>query len=281
MRRHRLLSSALLIALSMLTPAHAAEPPSHDEARAFLHSLFVASPYRLNAIALSGEIRYRLASSASPTWQPPRTGEQSVWIDDAGLHVAICADCGDEPAPSADMLRHYLSPNAWVRSDDRDIRSFARQHGRGRSVRTRMEGLTEAVRAHMNGPIDYRRYDDATTALQNRSGDCTEFAVLLAAVARARGIPTRIVHGIAYSGRFAGRAHVFSRMPGCRPGTARAGPATTPASARSARGTSCWRSATATLPRCAASTAPRASCASSTPRRSGATATPRRSESSV
>ena len=210
MSLRRLLPSALLIALPMLTPAHAAESPSHDEARAFLHSLFVASPYRLNAIALSGEIRYRLASSASPTWQPPRTGEQSVWIDDAGLHVAICADCGDEPAPSADMLRHYLSPNAWVRSDDRDIRSFARQHGRGRSVRTRMEGLTEAVRAHMNGPIDYRRYDDATTALQNRSGDCTEFAVLLAAVARARGIPTRIVHGIAYSGRFAGRAHVFS-----------------------------------------------------------------------
>ncbi len=210
MSLRRLLPSALLIALPMLTPAHAAEPPSHDEARAFLHSLFVASPYRLNAIALSGEIRYRLASSASPTWQPPRTGEQSVWIDDAGLHVAICADCGDEPAPSADMLRHYLSPNAWVRSDDRDIRSFARQHGRGRSVRTRMEGLTEAVRAHMNGPIDYRHYHDAATALQNRSGDCTEFAVLLAAVARARGIPTRIVHGIAYSGRFAGRAHVFS-----------------------------------------------------------------------
>lgn len=210
MSLRRLLPSALLIALATLAPAHAAKPPSHDEARAFLHSLFVASPYRLNAIALSGEIRYRLASSASPTWQPPRTGEQSVWIDDAGLHVAICADCGDEPAPSADMLRHYLSANAWVRSDDRDIRSFARQHGRGRSVRTRMESLTEAVRAHMNGPIDYRHYHDAVTALQDRSGDCTEFAVLLAAVARARGIPTRIVHGIAYSGRFAGRAHVFS-----------------------------------------------------------------------
>lgn len=210
MRRHRLLSSALLIALVALAPAHAAEPPSHDEARAFLRSLFVASPYRLNAIALSGEIRYRLATSAASPWQPPRTGEQSVRIDVEGLHVSICADCGDEPAPSADMLRHYLSPNAWVRSDDRDIRSFARLHGRGRSVRTRMEGLTEAVRAHMNGPIDYRHYHDAVTALQNRSGDCTEFAVLLAAVARARGIPTRIVHGIAYSGRFAGRAHVFS-----------------------------------------------------------------------
>ena len=210
MRHRRLLSSALLVALAALAPARAAEPPSHDEARDFLRSLFVASPYRLNAIALSGEIRYRLASSASPTWQPPRTGEQSVTIDSEGLHVSICADCGDEPAPSADALKHYLSPNAWVRSDDPRIRSFARQHGRGRSVHARMERLTEAVRTHMNGPIDYRHYHDAATALQNRSGDCTEFAVLLAAVARARGIPTRIVHGIAYSGRLAGRTHVFS-----------------------------------------------------------------------
>lgn len=210
MRLRYLLLSALLAASAMPAPTRAAEPPSHDEARDFLRSLFVASPYRLNAIALSGEIRYRLASNASPTWQPPRTGEQSVTIDGEGLHVSICADCGDEPAPSADALKHYLSPNAWVRSDDPHIRSFARQHGRGRSVRTRMTGLTEAVRAHMNGPIDYRHYDDAATALEKRSGDCTEFAVLLAAAARARGIPTRIVHGIAYSGRFAGRAHVFS-----------------------------------------------------------------------
>ncbi len=210
MSPRRLLPSALLIALAALAPTRAAEPPSHDEARDFLRSLFVASPYRLNAIALSGEIRYRMTTTAPSPWQPPRTGEQSVTIDDEGLHVSICADCGDEPAPSADALKHYLSPNAWVRSDDPRIRSFARQHGRGRSVHARMAGLTDAVRTHMNGPIDYRHYDDAATALEKRSGDCTEFAVLLAAVARARGIPTRIVHGIAYSGRFAGRTHVFS-----------------------------------------------------------------------
>jgi transglutaminase-like putative cysteine protease len=211
MRRHcHVLSSALLIALAAFTPARAAEPPSHDEARDFLRSLFVASPYRLNAMALSGEIRYRLATSAPSPWQPPRTGEQSVSIDSDGLLLSICADCGDEPAPSTETLKHYLSANAWVRSNDSRIRSFARQHGRGRSVHARMTGLTNAVRTHMNGPIDYRHYDDAATALEKRSGDCTEFAVLLAAVARARGIPTRIVHGIAYSGRLAGRTHVFS-----------------------------------------------------------------------
>lgn len=210
MRHRRMLATALLLALSALAPADATEPPSHDQAREFLRSLLVASPYRLNASALSGEIRYRLTITAAQPWQPPRTGEQSVAVDGDGLLLSICADCGDEAAPSAETLQHHLAANAWVRSDDPRIRSFARQHGRGRSVHARMARLTEAVRTHMNGPIDYRHYHDAVTALENRNGDCTEFAVLLAAVARARGIPTRIVHGIAYSGRLVDRTHVFS-----------------------------------------------------------------------
>jgi len=208
----RVLPVALWLACVAL-PAGATNevpPPTAEEARAFLRSLFVASPYRLDATARAGEIEYRLVSGAPWPWAWPQTGEQRVTLDDDGIHVAVCTDCGDEPAPSEAQLRHYLAPNAWVRSDDPAIRAFARAQSRGLSVHTRMRTLTAAVRAHMTGGIDYRRYDDAVTALESRTGDCTEFAVLLAATARARGIPTRIAHGLAYSGRIAGRTHVFS-----------------------------------------------------------------------
>lgn len=181
-----------------------------EEARAFLRSLFVASPYRLDAAALGGEIDYRLVSAAPTPWPWPQTGEQRVTVDGDGVHVAVCHDCGDEPAPSEVQLRQSLAPNAWVRSDDARIRAFARAQSRGLSVDARMRALTAAVRAHMNGGVDYRRYDDAVAAFESRSGDCTEFAVLLAAAARARGIPARLVHGLAYSGRLAGRTLVFS-----------------------------------------------------------------------
>ncbi|MBT8351838.1 MAG: transglutaminase-like domain-containing protein [Deltaproteobacteria bacterium] len=44
---------------------------------------------------------------------------------------------------------------------------------------------------------------DALSTLENRIGDCNEHAVLLAALARASGIPTRIETGLAYiNGRF-------------------------------------------------------------------------------
>lgn len=211
-RTSRALSFALLALVAMAAPSRAADIPplTAEEARAFLRSLFVASPYRLDAAARAGEIDYRLVSDAPSPWPWPQTGEQRVTVDADGVHVAVCADCGDEPAPGEAELRRYLAPNAWVRSDDDRIRAFARAQSRGLSVRTRMRTLTAAVRAHMTGGIDYRHYDDAVAALESRTGDCTEFAVLLAAAARARGIPARIVHGLAYSGRLAGRTHVFS-----------------------------------------------------------------------
>jgi hypothetical protein len=73
-----------------------------------------------------------------------------------------------------------------------------------------MLALREGVRARMDGAIDFSRYDSAAQALARRSGDCTEAALLLAAAARARGIPARVVYGVAYSSRFTGQSHVFS-----------------------------------------------------------------------
>ncbi len=73
-----------------------------------------------------------------------------------------------------------------------------------------MQRLVQAVRARMTGPIDFRHYLGAVDAYTKRSGDCTEFAVLLAAAARALGIPTRLVYGIAYSSHFTGQSHVCS-----------------------------------------------------------------------
>lgn len=213
MRHRSSLSLALLGTLLAGGPAMAADPmppPSTEEARAFLQSLLTASPYRLPPAALSGEIRYRLRFATTSARSLPDTGEQRARVADDAVLVAVCTDCGDEPAPSPETLQRYLRPNAWVRSDDRGVRAFARANGRGLSVRTRMQSLTAAVRAHMTGPIDFRHYDDAATALRNRGGDCTEFAVLLAASARALGIPARIAHGISYSGRMSGVPHVFA-----------------------------------------------------------------------
>jgi len=139
------------------------------------------------------------------------TSEQAVAFSQGYAVVTICKDCGEpEPASEADIAR-FLAANAWVRSDDAEIRhTSVGIVSPVASVDWRMRKLADFVTRRMRGTIDFLGYADATTALHTGSGDCTEFAVLLAALARAQGIPTRVAIGVAYSDHFSGRSNVFS-----------------------------------------------------------------------
>jgi hypothetical protein len=72
-----------------------------------------------------------------------------------------------------------------------------------------MKRLETRVRAHITDKSMRIGYASALETLRAREGDCTEHAVLLAALGRARGIPTRVVNGLAYASAFAGRQQVF------------------------------------------------------------------------
>ena len=173
-----------------------------------LRDLLIPSPYRMSRQARMGTIRYRLRFDEGAAWFWPETGEQRV-RSERGIDVlTICRDCGREGAPTTAELDFYRRPNAWVQSDDAVLIGFSRRAKAG-SVATRMDRLVIAVRERLSGPIDYVRYMDAREAYDARSGDCTEFALLLAALARARGIPTRVVAGVAYGSRFLGTPHAF------------------------------------------------------------------------
>jgi len=53
-------------------------------------------------------------------------------------------------------------------------------------------------------------FDPASKVLASHQGDCTEHAVLLAALARARGLPSRVVTGLAQVNNFSGHKAVFA-----------------------------------------------------------------------
>ena len=197
--------------LAVLAMHARADPPPHstDDAEQLLRAMLVASPYRIPETAMRGTIRYRFQFDDGTQWKWPETGEQHVEKDGNAIALTICANCGEEVQPSREDLQLMLEPNDWVQSRDFRIRDFARD-ARGSSVDARMHSLALLVRQHMTGAIDFNRYDSATQAFDSRSGDCTEFAVLLAAAARSRGIPARVVAGLSYASRFLGRKHAFS-----------------------------------------------------------------------
>jgi hypothetical protein len=177
----------------------------------FIGRTVVASPYRISQKDSQQKLRYLLSRADGKAPILAATGDQSVVIAGSKAIVTVCRNCGTLEAGEGVRVEDYLRPNAWVQSDNREIRRLARRSGNAReSIDTRMRRLVTLVRQRMQGEINFVGYADAVQALHTGRGDCTEFAVLLAALARAQGIPTRVVAGMAYSDRFTGRKNVFS-----------------------------------------------------------------------
>lgn len=175
-----------------------------------MSKLIVPSPYRIPDGALPGPIRYVISRVDGTPPRIPATGEQAVVMDGSTAVLTVCATCGISEQLTEAERRHYLQPNAWVGSDLPEIKDFANRHGQGRSQREIMDSLVTAVEKHMTGPVNYLGVGSASDALRTRSGDCAEYAVLLAALARAKGIPTRVAYGLVYADRFSGKKDVFS-----------------------------------------------------------------------
>lgn len=98
----------------------------------------------------------------------------------------------------------FLQPSPFIQSDHKTIRDLVDSilgNGTGKPLQ-RAQRLLQWVYNH----IDKRpvlSLPDALATLENREGDCNEHAVLLAAMARAAGIPARVETGLVYlNGRF-------------------------------------------------------------------------------
>ncbi|MDR3385660.1 MAG: transglutaminase-like domain-containing protein [Rudaea sp.] len=101
-------------------------------------------------------------------------------------------------------------PNDWLQSSAPEIVGLARR-GVGQATRPReqMQNLEQFVRSYIRTKDLNVGYASALEVAKNPEGDCTEHAVLLAALGRAMGIPTRVVDGLVYADRYAGTEHVF------------------------------------------------------------------------
>lgn len=78
------------------------------------------------------------------------------------------------------------------------IQAFATQATRGASTPwEKVQKLVRAVHGHITYDLEENAFD-ALKVLETRRGDCSEYALLLAASCRALGIPARPVSGLGY-----------------------------------------------------------------------------------
>ena len=104
----------------------------------------------------------------------------------------------------------WLRSNTWINADDAAVARFAqRTVARLTSDRERMQRLEQAVNSRISNKSMRVGYASAADAYARREGDCTEHALLLAAAARAVGIPSRIAIGLVYAEQFGSHENVF------------------------------------------------------------------------
>jgi hypothetical protein len=172
---------------------------------------FQKSPYRIPAAGLRAKIRYGFDNGGRAP-QIPVGGGQRTWTDGQTTWIQVCADCApDETALSEAERADALRPTPWLDFGDHSLAGRVRRVVAGsKTPAVIMRRLTEFVRNHMSvKQIDMLGYGSALEAFRTRRGDCTEYAVLLAAMGRAAGVPTRVVSGLVYSRSFEGERYVF------------------------------------------------------------------------
>ena len=87
-----------------------------------------------------------------------------------------------------------------MQSDDPQIAALAKEAAGGQSDPWKAAlSLEKFVNHYISGKNYSRAFSTAVEVAQSREGACTQHAVLLAALARARGIPCRVAIGLVYT----------------------------------------------------------------------------------
>lgn len=170
----------------------------------------VNSRYAIPLAARRGHIRYGFNLVNGFRFNPPATGEQSVLMTDGAMRIDVCDTCGTGLPINPETLDRLRRPSPWLQSEAPQFKHAVKSlRARKASAGEQMKALSVIARNRLRG-VDYDGHYSALNAWKRGKGDCTEDAVVLAALARAAGIPAIVASGIVYSReRYHGARNAF------------------------------------------------------------------------
>ena len=99
----------------------------------------------------------------------------------------------------------FREPNILIDCEDQMVKNLARHGSRGsRNVFEIADKLCRFVSRYVSNKNFSVGFASASEVARKREGDCTEHGILLAALGRAVGIPSRVATGIVYVKKFKG-----------------------------------------------------------------------------
>jgi hypothetical protein len=183
----------------------------------FMDKTFVSSPKPLSGIESAKLVRYRIRPTEdAKDFKIPSDDNQKAKTTEDGTVLVIV-----KPAPMPNRVKlgyrgrdpevlEALKPNRFIQSDDEKIIKLAKEAiGETNNAGEAARRIESFVANYIENTSLSVGYASASEVADSKEGDCSEFAVLTAALCRAVGIPARIAVGIAYVDEFLGYENVF------------------------------------------------------------------------
>jgi transglutaminase-like putative cysteine protease len=152
------------------------------------------------------EIVYRVRiKDDSPEKIFPTDERQSLAMNDDGqwLMTIRAIDPGNAARAAANNnLAEFLRPNNWLQSDHPRVAAAAKQAIANASDSwEKARRIERWVFENIKQKNFSTAFESAAVVAEKLEGDCTEHGVLVAAMARAAGIPSRVATGLVYAQR--------------------------------------------------------------------------------
>jgi hypothetical protein len=188
-----------------------------------IDKMFLASPEPLNNLASAKSITYLLSPVKEDAgFTIPSNDNQKAQRLDSGRIILrvepVAASAGVKfPYKGKDAaIREAMKPTRFLQSDNEKVIELARRAvGRTRDAAEAARNIEAFVANYIENRSLSVGYASAAEVVTSRQGDCSEFAVLTAAMCRAVGIPAQVVAGVAYVDDFMGNqgfgGHAWTR----------------------------------------------------------------------
>lgn len=168
--------------------------------------------------AKSTEIEYvlRLKNGDGELPPIPTTGMQTPTRQEDGSVKLVVKRMDHESLAKvtkpidAKKYAEFLGSNPMINSDDEAVKKMA---AKARGTATTPYAIADNLRRYVSEVIEDKNLDvgfaSASEVCRNKQGDCSEHGVLLAALGRACGLPSRVVVGVVYVPVFGGEENIF------------------------------------------------------------------------
>lgn len=176
-----------------------------------IDKMFVKSPKPIEDVHSAAAIIYTLNPGTAGDLEIPSTDNQKATRLPDGrvlleVRPAKAPAGGRFPYRGGDPeLLEATKPTRFLQSDNEQIVALARKAvGNAKDAAQAAGRIESFVAQYISNKSMSVGYASAAEVVESRQGDCSEFAVLTAAMCRAVGIPAQVVVGVAYVEEFGG-----------------------------------------------------------------------------